>query len=87
MDTLVNGKLCTYGHLHKTLFFSTSIQTLYFYIPVSGQLWLQTPFTRPEGARLWELSLYYIFTRLQKSILYKLVNFWELNQGRKLQNL
>ena len=24
----------TYGHLHKTLFFSTPTQTLYFYIPV-----------------------------------------------------
>ena len=79
MDTLVNGKLCTYSHLHKMPFFSTSIQTLYFYIPVRGQLRLQTPFTRPEGAHLWELSLYYIFTRLQKSILYKLENFSKQN--------
>ena len=28
--------VCTYDHLHKTPFFSTPIQTLYFYILVSG---------------------------------------------------
>ena len=32
----------SYGHIDKTPFFLTSIQTLYFYIPVSGQLQLDT---------------------------------------------
>ena len=42
-DSLVRGQFY-YGCLHKTPFFSTPIQTLYFYIPVSGQLPLRTPF-------------------------------------------
>ena len=40
----------TYNCLHKTLFSSTAIQTLYFYIPVSSQLQLCNPFSCPEGA-------------------------------------
>ena len=32
----------SYGHIDKTPFFLTSRQTLYFYIPVSGQLQLDT---------------------------------------------
>ena len=40
-----------YRHLHKTPFFSTPIKILYFYTPVSGQLLLRTPFSRP-GTRL-----------------------------------
>ena len=49
----------TYSSLHKTPFFSTRIHTIRrnvdFYIPVSGQLKLRTPFSRPEGLRLREL--------------------------------
>ena len=40
------------------LFFSTPLQTLYFYIPVIGQPQLWTPFLCPKGVRLWELPLY-----------------------------
>ena len=43
-DTLVSAQLYYNGCLHKTLFSSTSIQPLYFYILVSSQLQLQTPF-------------------------------------------
>ena len=42
----------------------TPIQTLYFYIPVSGQFQLRTPFSRPDGVRFWELSLYRLKGRL-----------------------
>ena len=42
----------TYRHLHKTPFFSAPIKTLYFYTPVSGQLKLRTPFSRPGDVRL-----------------------------------
>ena len=57
-DILVSGEACsTYGHLLKTLFFLTPILTLYFYIPVSGQLQLWTPFLRPDGFCLRELLL------------------------------
>ena len=49
----------TYGRLNKTPFFSTPVQTLYFFIPVSGQLQLRIPFKRPEGVpRSRELPLY-----------------------------
>ena len=34
-----------------------SFHRMYFYIPVSGQLQLRTPFSRPEGVRLRELPL------------------------------
>ena len=44
-DTLVRSR-----RLYKTPFFSTPIQTLYFYIPVSGQPQLWTPFSRPVSA-------------------------------------
>ena len=37
-DTLVSGTDPPNDRLHKTPFFSSPIQTLYFYIPVSGQL-------------------------------------------------
>ena len=40
--TLSKADSSSYGHLDKTPFFSTSIQTLFFYIPVSGQLQLDT---------------------------------------------
>ena len=40
--------LLTAGCLHKTPFISTPIQTLYFYILVSGQLQLLTPLSSPE---------------------------------------
>ena len=57
-----NGQLvdsATYGHLHKTPFISTPIQTVYFYIPLRGQLQSRTPFSRSEGVRLRaELPLY-----------------------------
>ena len=36
-DTFKGGRLYLYGHLHKTPFFSTSAQTLYFYVTVSDQ--------------------------------------------------
>ena len=36
-DTLGSG-YPTYGRLHKTPIISTPVQTLYFYIPLSGQL-------------------------------------------------
>ena len=39
-------------------FFLTPIQTLYFYILVSGQLQLRKLFLRPEGIRLLELPLH-----------------------------
>ena len=42
----------TYSHLHKTPFFSTLMQTLYSYIPITGQLQLGTPFLRFKGVRL-----------------------------------
>ena len=54
-DTLVSGKL------YSTPFFSTPIQTLYFYIPVSGQPQLRTPFSGPEGVHLLELPLYSLY--------------------------
>ena len=39
--------------------YTTLIQTLqYFYIPVSGQLQLWKPFSRPQGPRSKELPLY-----------------------------
>ena len=44
-DTLVRSR-----RLYKTPFYSTPIQTLYFYIPVSGQPQLWTPFSRPVSA-------------------------------------
>ena len=37
-DILVSIQLSTNGRFHKTMFFSTSIQALYFYIPASGHL-------------------------------------------------
>ena len=47
-------------------FFSTPIQTPYFFIPVSGQLHLRTPFSSPEdlpeGVRLRQLPLYILYT-------------------------
>ena len=49
----------TYNCLHKTLFSSTAIQTLYFYIPVSSQLQLYTPFSCPKGVHSQELPLYF----------------------------
>ena len=55
-DTLISGS-SNYGHLHKTPLFSTLIKTLYFYIPLSGQPQLQTPFSHPEGVGLRELPL------------------------------
>ena len=39
---------CTYGCLHKTPFFTTPVQTPYFFIPVSGQLHLRTLFRVPR---------------------------------------
>ena len=59
-DTLVSGKLYFGPSSQNAPFFSTSIQTLvYFYIPVSGQLQLWTPFSRdPDGVRLRGLPLY-----------------------------
>ena len=54
-------KALLYGHLHKMSFFSTPIQTLYFYIPLSSQPQLQTPFLLPEGVHLRELPLYLKF--------------------------
>ena len=55
-DTLISGS-STYCHLHKTPLFSTLIKTLYFYIPLSSQPQLQTPFLHPEGVGLRELLL------------------------------
>ena len=54
-------KALLYGHLHKMSFSSTPIQTLYFYIPLSSQPQLQTPFSLPEGVHLRELPLYLKF--------------------------
>jgi len=48
----------TYSHLQKKTHFSHLPYTLYFYIPVSGQLQLWAPFLRPEGVRSQELPLY-----------------------------
>ena len=59
IETPVSGYWSsTNSRLHKTLFFLPSIQTLNFYIPVSGQLQLWTPFSRPESVCSWELPLY-----------------------------
>ena len=41
-------------------FFSTPKQTLYFYIPVSGQLQLGAPFSRPEGVRTRASTVYHV---------------------------
>ena len=47
MNTPLSGQHY-FDHLYKTLFYSTLIQTLYFYILVSSQLQLWTPFSRPK---------------------------------------
>ena len=53
-----------YSRLHKSPFFSTPMRTLYFYIPVSGQLQLRTPFPRPVGVPCSrELPLYTYMNR------------------------
>lgn len=54
-DVLVSRQLSTNDPLHKTLFFSTSIQALYFYISASaGQLQI-LGFSRPEDVGSQEL--------------------------------
>ena len=58
-----NGHFCKwtaihYVHLHRSPFFSTPIETLYFYISVNGQLQLQTPFPHPKGVHSRELPPY-----------------------------
>ena len=72
-DTLVSGKLFLRPPSQKPDYFN-SHTTLYFYIPASGQLQLQTPFSRPEGVRLRELPLYLYMPR--KIFLFQCGNFF-----------
>ena len=63
--TLVSGQLYLQPPSQNPVY-STPIQTLYSYIPVSGRLHLRTPFSspedHPEGVRLQELPLYILYT-------------------------
>ena len=63
----------TQGHLHKTLFFSTPIQTLYFYIPISGQLMLWTPFF---------VSQWCLLTRASTIQVLSIVKMWIFKCGK-----
>ena len=74
-DTLVSRKLyfLSLGHLHKTRRFSQLPYKLWciftFYIPVSGQLQLWTPFSRdPDGVRLRGLPLYRKIPKISPSM-------------------
>ena len=69
-DTLVSGKPYLRPPSQNAPFFSTPIQTLvYFYIPVSGQLQLWTPFSRdPDGVRLRGLPLYRKIPKISSSM-------------------
>ena len=52
MDTLISGQLYLWPPSQNPAFLN-SIQTLYFYIPVSSQLKSQTPLSRPKVVHSW----------------------------------
>ena len=58
-DTLVRGKFYLRPPSQNVVF-----KTLYFYIPVSGQTQVRTPFSRPEGVRLRaSIFIFFLFAR------------------------
>ena len=58
-DTPVSGQLYLQPPSEKNPFFSSPIQTLYFY--QSSSSYGQPPFTGPKGVRLWELPLQFSY--------------------------
>jgi len=57
MDTLVSRPLYLWTSSQNPVFLNSHL-ILYFYIPVSHQLQLQTPFSRHEGVHSQDLPLY-----------------------------
>ena len=52
------------------------MQTLFFYIPVSGQLQLRTLFSRPEGVRLRERPLDFVESASVRYLRAYVMSFW-----------
>ena len=57
-DTLVSGQLYLRPYSQNPVSLNSQTQTLYFYIPVSSQLQLQTPFFESRGCPLMRASMY-----------------------------
>ena len=82
-DVLVSGEALLMATFTNPVF-STPIQTLYFYIPVSGQLRLRTPFLCPEGVCLWELPFIIRWTaKLIQCIIKSPLWIKVINRGRR----
>ena len=83
-DTHMKTALLTDAFAKSWAFFSTPIQTLYFYIPVSGQVQLRAPFLHPDHVCSWELPLYkYKQEKLNLRTLLNISMFWtSLTSGK-----
>ena len=57
-DTLVSGQLYLRPYSQNPVSLNSQTQTLYFYIPVSSQLQLQTPFFESRGCPLMRAFMY-----------------------------